>query len=454
MMDDRKSAGRRIPVMSIVVALCLLALWEAFARNGFISPIVAPAPSRIITALIAELRSGDLGLHMIATVMRLSVGLLVGRRSEFLLDSLWDCQPGFAAFADPFVAAAHPIPKIAILPIVMVFLGIGELSKMAMVALSVVLPAADQYNDGSPPDKSGSLRCREELRRDAMEALHQSSRSGEHADDPERIAYRAQHCTRRHDFSRDSDGIARTRRAHLAFMGDAPIEVLYARLVRHSCFGIFFNLLTQFLVARLFRGLRDQSLHDVSFVPKFLSERINRSALRSIRKRGSRVDRFKLAERSRVRATLLDSPDIARAVEAHAAAHGLSREKVWKLVRRYIDEIVPFFNILAYYRFGYLSSRAVLNTFYKVSAVHHPAWSGRQLPRDAIVVYLMNHRSNADYVLVGYVLSGRVAISYAVGEWARAFPLEYIFKSFGSVLHPAKVSRARSTILCSSNTFS
>ena len=170
----------------------------------------------------------------------------------------------------------------------------------------------------------------------------------------------------------------------------------------------------------------------MSFVPKFLSERINRSALRSIRKRGSRVDRFKLAERSRVRATLLDSPDIARAVEAHAAAHGLSREKVWKLVRRYIDEIVPFFNILAYYRFGYLSSRAVLNTFYKVSAEHHPAWSGRQLPRDAIVVYLMNHRSNADYVLVGYVLSGRVAISYAVGEWARAFPLEYIFKSFGS----------------------
>jgi glycerol-3-phosphate O-acyltransferase len=44
----------------------------------------------------------------------------------------------------------------------------------------------------------------------------------------------------------------------------------------------------------------------------------------------------------------------------------------------------------------------------------------------------MNHRSNADYVLVGYVLTGKVAISYAVGEWARAFPLEYVFKSFGS----------------------
>ena len=48
------------------------------------------------------------------------------------------------------------------------------------------------------------------------------------------------------------------------------------------------------------------------------------------------------------------------------------------------------------------------------------------------LVYLMNHRSNADYVLVSYALAGRVAISYAVGEWARAFPLEHIFKAFGS----------------------
>jgi glycerol-3-phosphate O-acyltransferase len=159
---------------------------------------------------------------------------------------------------------------------------------------------------------------------------------------------------------------------------------------------------------------------------------VNRSALRSVRRRGSRIDRFKLTERSRVRDLLLANKRIAHAVDTHAAAHGLSRKKVWKLVRNYIDEIVPSFNILAYYRFGYLSGRTLLNMFYKVSAEHHPAWSGGPLPRDAIVVYLMNHRSNADYVLVSYVLSGRVAISYAVGEWARAFPLEYIFKSFGS----------------------
>ena len=55
-----------------------------------------------------------------------------------------------------------------------------------------------------------------------------------------------------------------------------------------------------------------------------------------------------------------------------------------------------------------------------------------ELPGESIVIYIMNHRSNADYVLAGYALAGQVAISYAVGEWARVFPLEYLFKSFGS----------------------
>ena len=124
--------------------------------------------------------------------------------------------------------------------------------------------------------------------------------------------------------------------------------------------------------------------------------------------------------------------EIAKAVDVHAKENELDTAAVWKKVDRYIDEIVPFFNILAYYRFGYFVSRALLNMFYKVSAEQHGERGAATLPKDAIVVYLMNHRSNADYVLVGYVLTGEVAISYAVGEWARAFPLEYIFKSFGS----------------------
>ena len=163
-----------------------------------------------------------------------------------------------------------------------------------------------------------------------------------------------------------------------------------------------------------------------------IRKRINQSALRSLKERGSRVERFKLTSRNAIRETLLGDDEVANAVAAHAKENGRSTADVWRQVERYIDEIVPFFNILAYYRFGYFVSRTLLHMFYKVSAEQHGNRGASTLPDNAIVVYLMNHRSNADYVLVGYVLTGKVAISYAVGEWARAFPLEYIFKSFGS----------------------
>jgi glycerol-3-phosphate O-acyltransferase len=155
-------------------------------------------------------------------------------------------------------------------------------------------------------------------------------------------------------------------------------------------------------------------------------------ALRAVRKSGTRIDRFKLTKKPFIRETLLADEEIARAVKEHAAENSVDEAAAWKRVDGYIDEIVPFFNILTYYRIGLVVSRVLLNFFYKISAEHAASPSAMAIPRDAIVIYLMNHRSNADYVLVGYVLSGRVAISYAVGEWARTFPLEYIFKSFGA----------------------
>lgn len=157
----------------------------------------------------------------------------------------------------------------------------------------------------------------------------------------------------------------------------------------------------------------------------------NRIALRALHRSHGHIDRFKLTRKAQIRETLLTDPAIAEAVRAHSAESNLPEGDTWKLVERYINEIVPFFNILTYYKIGVVVSRSLLNLFYKVSI---ESASERQvdLPRDSIVIYLMNHRSNADYVLVAYLLSGQVAISYAVGEWARVFPLEYIFKSFGA----------------------
>ena len=157
-----------------------------------------------------------------------------------------------------------------------------------------------------------------------------------------------------------------------------------------------------------------------------------KTALRAMLRFRARVDRFKLTGKRYIRDSLLADPAVAAAARAHALEHRISDARAWARVREYIDEIIPAFNLLMYYQFGYAASKASLDLFYKTSVkVRDPA-AFERLPRESIVIYLMNHRSNADYVLASYALAGQVAISYAVGEWARVFPLEYLFKSFGS----------------------
>jgi len=157
-----------------------------------------------------------------------------------------------------------------------------------------------------------------------------------------------------------------------------------------------------------------------------------RAGRRALLRFRARVDRFKLTSRKSVRERLVNDPIIGQAVRAHAASHAVTEAKAWKHVDAYVHEIVPFFNVVAYYQIGYRLAERVLNLLYKVSVEHENESALDRLPRDSVLIYLINHRSNADYVLVSYALAGQVALSYAVGEWARAFPLEHIFKAFGS----------------------
>jgi glycerol-3-phosphate O-acyltransferase len=157
-----------------------------------------------------------------------------------------------------------------------------------------------------------------------------------------------------------------------------------------------------------------------------------RMGRRALLRSRARIDRFKLATRRHVRERLMDDEVIADAVRRHAEEQGTPQHDAWRRVNTYVREIVPFFNVVAYYQIGYRAAGWLLHLFYKTSVNFEDARARERLPRDAVLVYVMNHRSNADYILVSHALAGQVAISYAVGEWARAFPLEFVFKAFGS----------------------
>jgi glycerol-3-phosphate O-acyltransferase len=160
--------------------------------------------------------------------------------------------------------------------------------------------------------------------------------------------------------------------------------------------------------------------------------RLRKSARKALLDFQARIARYKLVQRRVIRDELILDPVVVEAMRQHCREHNLPEPEVRRRVEQYIFEIVPFFSVLSYYKLGYNISRILLRLLYHVSVEHADQRSLDAIPRRDVVVYVMNHRSNADYVLVAYVLARGVSISYAVGEWARVWPLEYIFKTFGA----------------------
>lgn len=125
-------------------------------------------------------------------------------------------------------------------------------------------------------------------------------------------------------------------------------------------------------------------------------------------------------------------PKILEAAAARAREDGVPRHAAMAEVERYAREIVPSFNAYAYFRIGYWLARRTARMLYRVRVGFADEEGLSRVDPKATVVFVMNHRSNADYVLVAYLAATRTALSYAVGEWARIWPLQSLVKSMGA----------------------
>jgi len=101
-------------------------------------------------------------------------------------------------------------------------------------------------------------------------------------------------------------------------------------------------------------------------------------------------------------------------------------------VKNYAREIVPSFNAYIYYQVGYWLSTSVARFIYRVRVAAVAPAKLQAIDPDATVVFVMNHRSNMDYVLISYLAAEQVTLSYAVGEWARIFPLEHLIRAMAA----------------------
>ena len=93
---------------------------------------------------------------------------------------------------------------------------------------------------------------------------------------------------------------------------------------------------------------------------------------------------------------------------------------------------MPSFNAYAYFRIGYHIARRAVESLYRVRLGYSDDETLARIEPGASVVFVMNHRSNMDYVIVAYMAAHRSALSYAVGEWARVWPLRMLVRSLGA----------------------
>ena len=123
---------------------------------------------------------------------------------------------------------------------------------------------------------------------------------------------------------------------------------------------------------------------------------------------------------------------VVEAMNAYAAEHNMPKKVAQAKVIRYAREIAPSFNAYVYFRFGYWLAKGLGRLLYRVRVGLYDDNQLAGINPDSSVVFVMNHRSNMDYVLVSFLVAEKTALSYAVGEWARIWPLQSLVKSMGA----------------------
>jgi len=141
---------------------------------------------------------------------------------------------------------------------------------------------------------------------------------------------------------------------------------------------------------------------------------------------------FKLTKRRVIIDRLLNDEKLRKDVRNYCTENAHSEEDTMDKVAFYAREIVPSFNAYLYFKIGNLLSKLVVRLLYRIRVGYSDEEKLAKISPHSSIAFIMNHRSNMDYVLLGYLSFQRVALSFAVGEWARVWPLKHLISSMGA----------------------
>ena len=159
-MRRRGLAERLLPALSVIG---VLAFWQIIVQVRGIAPIYLPAPSVIAVGLWQMIADGSLAINLGYTLLRIFSGFLLAAAVGVSLGLLMGMSRVVAAIADPWLASLYPLPKIALIPLLIIWVGTGETYKIVISAVSAFFPIVMSTYAGAGQVDRGLIQAARDL---------------------------------------------------------------------------------------------------------------------------------------------------------------------------------------------------------------------------------------------------------------------------------------------------
>ena len=149
-----------LPALTIVA---VVVAWEALVRLRGIAPIYLPAPSSVFVYLSRMIADGSMPYHLGITLLRIFVGFALAAVCGIVLGVLMGMSRTVARVADVWIAALYPLPKISLIPLLIIWVGTGEAYKIVISAISAFFPIVISTYSGIRQTDRGLVKAAKDL---------------------------------------------------------------------------------------------------------------------------------------------------------------------------------------------------------------------------------------------------------------------------------------------------
>jgi ABC-type nitrate/sulfonate/bicarbonate transport system permease component len=162
-MKDERTGRAWQMILPALTIIAVVVAWEALVRLRGIAPIYLPAPSSVADYLWRMIADGSMPYHLGITLLRIFVGFALAAVFGVALGVVMGMSRTVARVADVWIAALYPLPKISLIPLLIIWVGTGEAYKIVISAVSAFFPIVISTYAGIRQTDGGLIKAAKDL---------------------------------------------------------------------------------------------------------------------------------------------------------------------------------------------------------------------------------------------------------------------------------------------------